>query len=89
MNEAQRDAIVDRAAWKVSKEVAIKAAVELLTQVAVDDFAHQVGPRGLDALGAYGEASYAATGMADAVQEQVNDRLQKHYLQWRREAQGK
>lgn len=88
MDGAQRDAIADRAAWQVSKEAAIKAAVELLTQVAVDDFAHQVGPRGLDALGAYREASYEATMMADAVQEQVNDRLQKHYLQWRREARG-
>lgn len=88
MDNTRRDAIADRAAWQVSKETAIKAAVELLTQVAVDDFAHQVSPRGLDALGAYREASYEVTMMTDAVQERVSDRLQKHYLQWRREARG-
>lgn len=83
MNDAQQDAINARMAWGEKRRTLFKEFAEKLSVLAVEDFEHQVGPRGVEQYKSYLEANEATKSFCDdlancvkgAVQKKLSDRM--------------
>lgn len=74
------DPITARADWSSRRDATLARIAEELVALAIEDFEHQVGPRGCGAYAGYKEANGELSDALESIRERVSNRLQKHYI---------
>lgn len=72
------DAVQARSDWMKRREAKLAAAVELLKEVAVEDFQHQVGPRRCSDYAGFTEV----VGNIKAGTERIAEDLEREFTDW-------
>lgn len=85
MNQFQQDAIRNRSSWAEAQREAIKTAVAALAPLAVEDFRHQIGPRGCSVTAGFREANEDAENVGTAIAEALKKAIMDYMIETRRQ----
>jgi hypothetical protein len=78
------DPIAARSDWQTDRERIAREIVALLTPLAVADYNHQVGPRGVGEYPSFKEVTINLRNMMTQVSEEVERNVQEHMLERRK-----
>lgn len=79
-----QDAISARSDWAARRREALDRIADELAALAIEDYQHQIGPRGCSERAAYREVADDLKGVTSLIDSAVRDRLMDYLFEQRR-----